>query len=230
VGACTANAKTGQLGSDPFFATLSSSLVLDEAFALKLYSLEEIALGYGPYPPNDQGGTGQAISQVSKKDGYESGYQHALNVTDMSAAIMNTPVIIGINWYSSFDTPNSSGLISLPSSAYVRGGHEVLVRGVDPDASIFYADNSWGSSWGVKGSFQIPFAIMDRLLSEGGDCTVSVPLSSPAPTPAPVTSYATAADQVLNLVAGPWAEKPRVRTDLVDLKNAIIEWKHASGL
>lgn len=234
VGSCTMESSTGCAGSDPFFSTLPANVAagLNQAFAYKMYSLEEIALGYGPYPPNDNGGDGTAAAGVFKSQGLISGYQHATSVTDMAAAVMTTPVIIGINWYTSFDTPSSSGLIEIAKSATVRGGHEVLVRGADNDSGIFYADNSWGTSWGVKGSFQLPFTVMDQLFGEGGDCTVFVPLSSPAPTPQPVAEAPalTPADLALAAVTKPWAAKVRLRHDLVEVSRALREWEGAKGL
>lgn len=229
VGSCTGNEQTGVLGTDPFFITIPANLTLDESFALMVYSGAENIDGDGPYPPNDNGSTGQSAAQYVLNQHLISGYQHATDVNSMATALQSGPVGIGINWYSSFDAPNASGVITIAPGAYVRGGHEVEVRGVDPDAQMFYADNSWGTSWATNGSFQIPYVVMDRLFSEGGDCTVCIPITSPAPTPSPV-STATVADKALYQVAGPWAQGPRARSDLRTLKAAILQWEADSGL
>jgi hypothetical protein len=98
---------------------------------------------------------------------------------------MDGPVILGISWYSSFDTPAADGTVSIAADAYVRGGHEVLARIVDASAQVIGLDNSWGTSWGVDGSFRMSYATLERLLAENGDCTAPEPLKAPAP-PAPV--------------------------------------------
>jgi len=192
VGSCTGNAETGALGSGPLYAALPAGHpALDESLALRLYSAAEVIDGDGPYPPNDNGSSGLSVSQAAKAAGFISGYQHATTLAAMQSALQAAPVIIGINWYDSFDSPAADGLITISRNAEVRGGHEVLVRGVDFAAGQFHADNSWGSSWGVAGSFLIGFDTMSRLLSEDGDCTAPVPLSvqPPQPTPAPVVTH-----------------------------------------
>jgi len=142
VGACTGNAQTGVLGTQPFTPTLPPGLVLDEAFALKDYSGAEDIDGDGPYPPQDNGSSGQSAAQWTLNQKLISGYTHASSVSDMAAALQSGPVIVGVNWYSSFDSPSSSGLISVSKGAYVRGGHEFLVRGVKIADRMFLADNS----------------------------------------------------------------------------------------
>ena len=46
-------------------------------------------------------------------------------------------------------------------------------------------DNSWGTSYGVNGSFRMGFAALEQLLAENGDCTAPQPLKVPAPVPGP---------------------------------------------
>jgi hypothetical protein len=183
---CTGNALTGALGCDPLNATLPAGHpALDEAEALRIYSEAEDIDGDGPYPPNDNGSSGLSVAQAAKADGLISGYTHCLSLADVQAALMAGPVLLGLNWYSSFDRPASSGLVAISKGAYVRGGHEVLARSLDVDHQLIGIDNSWGTSWGAGGSFTMGWATLDRLLHEQGDGTVLVPLSQPAPTPAP---------------------------------------------
>lgn len=190
-GSCTGNAKTGQLGSDPFFPVLPAGHpALDETFARDtMYHWATVLDGYpGTWKPDDTGSDGTAVSQGSKQLGFESGYTHATTVQAMADALQHGPVIIGINWYEGFDNPDSSGLVKISGS--VRGGHEIVVRGVKITERRFRPDNSWSAAWGDQGSFEFSWDDMDRLLSEQGDCTVSVPLSQPAPVPVPVPADA----------------------------------------
>lgn len=186
VGSCTGNAEAGCLGTSPFFETLQPGAVLDETEALALYSAAETIDGDGPYPPQDNGSSGQSVCQAALNAGLISGYTHAADVNAMAAALQSGPVIVGVSWYDSFDTPDSSGYIKISPGAQVRGGHEVLVRGVDVAGKLFRADNSWGTSWGLAGGMTFSWGTMTRLFGEQGDCTVSVPLSQPAPVPVPV--------------------------------------------
>jgi len=200
---------------------------LDEAFALKDYSGAEDIDGDGPFPPNDNGSSGQSAAQWTLNQKLISGYTHASSSADMADALQDGPVIVGVNWYDSFDNPGSGGLISVSPGASVRGGHEFLVRGCKVSDQLFLADNSWGASWGNAGSMEFSFATMDRLFSEQGDCTVSIPLSQAPPVPVPPVPQT--ADQALWDVAGPWAAQVRTRPDLVTLKASLETWKTANN-
>lgn len=214
LGSCTGNGETGNLGTSPLFEALPSGYpALDEKEAVALYSAATRIDPYaGTYPPTDTGSDGLSVSKAAKAAGLISGYLNAATLAAMQAALQSGPVIIGINWYDSFDTPDSNGLITISKGASVRGGHEPMLRGVDLEKQQFFGDNSWGASWGDKGSFLLGFADMDRLLSEGGDCTQSLPLTVPAPTPIPTPT--------------PTPVPPGPDTDPADqtLAAATIEW------
>jgi len=186
VGSCTGNAMDGALGTTPVFQTLPSNHpALDENEALNLYSAAEVIDGDGPYPPNDNGSTGPSVAQAAQNAGLIKGYNHYKDLNSTLQSLMNGPVIIGMNWYSSFDTPAADGTVAITADAYVRGGHEVLARVVDVTNQMIGFDNSWGTSWGVNGSFKMSYATLTQLLSEGGDCTSFIPLAAPSPTPNP---------------------------------------------
>jgi hypothetical protein len=213
VGSCTGNAEVGLLGSTPFYAPLAAAgKVLNENTALALYSAAEVIDGDGPYPPNDNGSTGTSVMKAAKANKLISGYQHATSVTAMVAALQTGPVIVGVSWYESFDTPAADGTVAIAKGAQVRGGHEFVIRGVDTAGRLFRADNSWSSSWGDKGSFQFSWDTMATLLGQEGDCTVAVPLTQPAPSPTP-------------------APAPGERPSAADrsLATAVAAWKKATG-
>jgi hypothetical protein len=236
LGSCTGNALTGCLGSSPVYDSLPSGHpALDEALAVKIYSLATtLDSEPGSYPPTDTGSDGISASKAAQKFGLISNYTHCTDLPTMQQAMMQQSTAIGINWYSSFDAPDSSGLVSISSNAYVRGGHEVEVIGMDPTTNRFLAANSWGTNYGANGYFQFSFATMERLLSEQGDCTVPLALSTPPtppPGPAPTPEPAALPREIaLNDVAGPWAAQRRTRPDLVELQNAIKAWEAEAGL
>lgn len=203
VGACCGNAETGALGTDPLYAPLvaAGKAGFTEAMALALYSAAETIDGDGPYPPNDNGSCGLSVCKAAANEGLISGYTHCLSLDDVLDALQTGPVIVGSNWYDSFDSPDSSGLVTISPDASVRGGHEYVMRGIDVDAQTVFADNSWGDGWADKGSFTYSWDTLERLLSEQGDGTVSVPLTSAAPvpaspSPAPLPSHASMLTEV----------------------------------
>lgn len=190
LGSCTGNEQVGALGTGPLFAALPPTYalasVLNEALAVKFYSAAEILDGGKGLPTEDEGSTGPSAAQVAKTMGYISGYTHGFSLADMLDALEDGPVGMGSNWYDSMDSPDSTGLVAISSNASVRGGHEYLARGKDVTKQIVVFDNSWGLGFGVKGSFSMGYGTIERLLSEQGDVTISLPLSVPAPTPVPI--------------------------------------------
>lgn len=188
VGSCTGNAMTGALGTGPVYAGLPASHpALDEAEALAIYSAAEVIDGNGPYPPNDYGSSGPSAARAAENAGLIGGSAHYTDLDSTLQALMAGPVCIGINWYTSFDSPSPDGTVAIAPGATVRGGHEVLVRIVDASAEMIGLDNSWGTSYGVGGSFKMSFSTLAQLLSEEGDATAPSPLApAPAPVPVPV--------------------------------------------
>jgi hypothetical protein len=189
VGSCTGNACTGILGTDPDFtdlaAKLAAGLVLDETEALRLYSAAEVIDGDGPYPPNDNGSSGLSVAQAAKAAGLCSGYLHATSVAQAHGALQTGPVMIGSNWWTSFDTPDPNGLVAIAPGATVRGGHEYECIGYNAASDLWELVNSWGTSFGLAGHFFFSTATLTQLLAESGDVTSLVPLSQPVPVPTP---------------------------------------------
>jgi hypothetical protein len=240
VGSCTGNAEVGELGTDPLYSTLTADRQgkLNEAEALALYSAAETIDGDGPYPPNDNGSSGLSVCQAAKNAGWISGYVHCLSLADVLDALETGPVIIGSNWYSSFDTPDASGLVAISPAAYVRGGHEYLCRGKDVTKQLVHLDNSWGTSFGVAGSFTYSWATLTRLLAEQGDATVSVPVTAPVPVPVPVPTPTPTptpgpdtnpADLALAAATKTWSGQRHFGSD-VRVATALRTWLTARGL
>jgi len=47
------------------------------------------------------------------------------------------------------------------------GGHAVIVMGYDDDTECFIVKNSWGTKWGDKGYFYMPYDyLLNRNLSD----------------------------------------------------------------
>jgi hypothetical protein len=205
LGSCTGNAAVGAVGTVPLFASDKVlRTTLDEAFAVKVYSSATLLDDApGAYPPTDTGSDGLSVAKVCKSLGLISGYTHCFSLAAVQTALQTTPIIIGINWYSGFDSPDANGLVKV--SGTVRGGHEVCLVAIDVVAKTVTAANSWGSSWGAAGYFTFSWADLQRLLSEQGDATVLLPLTAPAPIPVPVPTPSTA-DAVLAVALHKWLD------------------------
>jgi hypothetical protein len=230
LGSCTGNAAVGALGTAPLFAALPADhATLDESLAVAVYQdATQLDPFPGAYPPDDTGSDGLSAAKALKARGLISGYLHATDLVSMQAALQATPVIVGVNWYSGFDSPDSSGRVRVSGS--VRGGHEFEVIGMDMTTGMFTAVNSWGASWGVNGRFKFSFTDMTRLFSEQGDCTQLLPLTAPVPTPTPPTPAP--ADRDLTVwwsKSSTWAASPHVGANRAAAK-AAADLAKAKGL
>ena len=175
IGSCTGNAMTGWLGCEPHVRNAQDGGAFTEEVALQLYELAtRLDSIPGQYPPTDTGSSGLAVAKAAKQLGYIHGYGHALSVPGLLHALQVAPVIVGAPWFAGFDTPDSNGVVQ--PSGQIRGGHEFLVRGYEHGPtehdSWLLADNSWGTQWGVDGSFRFSVSTWRVLAANQGDITI----------------------------------------------------------
>jgi hypothetical protein len=189
LGSCTGNALTGALGSGPLYDALAWAELgdpkgwLNEAEAVRLYSEAERIDGGAGYPPEDDGSSGLSVAKAAKRDGMISGYQHATSVGAAYTALKAGPFIVGSYWYSDMDAPSAEGIVKI--GGQIRGGHEYVCRGYSVGRDLWWFDNSWGTGYGLGGSFAYDSATFSQLLANYGDVTSLVPISKPTPVPAP---------------------------------------------
>jgi hypothetical protein len=91
-----------------------------------------------------------------------------------------------------------------------------VISAYDAGAGQFRIDNSWGESWGVRGSAWITAADLQWLLSQQGDVTVPAWATVPSPPPTPTPSPAPAPDPRLVQAVGlmnEWARDNDVTTN-----------------
>ena len=79
------------------------------------------------------------------------------------------PFVVGINVFESFESEYvvKTGNVSMPHhNERCLGGHAIVICGYDDIKKIWIARNSWGSNWGDKGYFYLPYLyLVDSSLS-----------------------------------------------------------------
>lgn len=183
VGSCTGNAMAQLLNCALFAHCRLGRVALNEADALKLYSLATHFDGFGPdqfYPPHDEGSSGLGVAKAANFLGYIDTYQHCFTFAQLQAAIQTQPVITGTSWTQSMFNPDpTTGIVPVgPLNDHtVAGGHEYLIQGIDYELNCIVCLNSWGTGWGggkglTHGQFRISFTDYASLLADSGDIVV----------------------------------------------------------
>ena len=92
-------------------------------------------------------------------------YERVTNFNGCIDALSNGfPVVMGFHVYSSFMTSAvaKTGNMPYPNTKRERllGGHAVLLVGYNKTRKVFIARNSWGTGWGDRGYFYMPFNVV----------------------------------------------------------------------
>lgn len=173
VGSCTGNAAIGCIYTSPFTIPEYPVFQPTEDGAISLYSAAEEIDGDGPYPPNDNGSSGLSVAKSLLNVKMISSYQHTFTLQDALKALTHYPIITGINWYEDMFTPDSDGRVH-PTGA-LAGGHEIEAYKIDTENGRIWFYNSWGTDWGINGTFYMTWEDYETLLLEDGDVTVLIP-------------------------------------------------------
>lgn len=85
----------------------------------------------------------------------------AQNIDDMRSCLAGgDPFFFGFSVYSSFESQDvaNTGMMPMPRRMeQMLGGHAVLAVGYDDARRLLIVRNSWGSDWGDKGYFYMPY-------------------------------------------------------------------------
>ncbi|MDA8142087.1 MAG: C1 family peptidase [Desulfobacteraceae bacterium] len=100
-----------------------------------------------------------------------SAYARLSTLDEMRACLADGyPFVFGFSVYESFESQKmaKSGVLKMPKAGEkMLGGHAVLGVGYDDTTKRFLVRNSWGTDWGKKGYFTMPYAyVSDRNLSD----------------------------------------------------------------
>jgi C1A family cysteine protease len=106
-----------------------------------------------------------AITDAAKRK--VTSYQRAADFNAVIDAITGGyPVVVGFDVYSSFQSASvaRTGIMPYPNTRTERllGGHAVLIVGYNKTNNTFIVRNSWGTSWGDRGYFYMPFQVIQN--------------------------------------------------------------------
>jgi C1A family cysteine protease len=107
-----------------------------------------------------------------------TGYQRCVDFNAVKAALAaGNPVVVGFDVYASFETVQvaRTGIMPYPnvSREQLLGGHAVCLVGYKDATQQFIARNSWGTSWGDRGYFYMPYRVIQDTSMSGDFWTIS---------------------------------------------------------
>jgi C1A family cysteine protease len=92
----------------------------------------------------------------------------------------NVPIVFGFLVYNSFlsSAVAMTGIVPMPNlnTEILQGGHCTLIVGYDDSKQWFICANSWGTGWGDKGYFYMPYNYITNLNLTSDFCFLTLSL------------------------------------------------------
>jgi len=121
------------------------------------------------------GTTVRAGAKALKALGHLESYLWSFTLhTSLEWVLTRGPVVLGTDWWSSFERPDAEGIVRIKPNAKVTEGHAFLWRGVNLSRGLAVCTNSWGEDWGTSGDFLLPLADLERLIANDGEVCTAV--------------------------------------------------------
>ena len=97
-------------------------------------------------------------------------YHRITGLQEMIACLAEGyPFVFGMSVYESFESAavTRTGKVPIPKkSERMLGGHAVMAVGYNQPKKCLLVRNSWGTDWGQKGYFVLPFAYLENLAAD----------------------------------------------------------------
>jgi hypothetical protein len=180
---CTFQAGAGVVLTSPFRQDLTRAeyrACRNPQYRLDGYKLATTLDEFEGEEPQVEGSSGNGAMKAMRQLELITGWKWAFGYDEMVRALMLGSVAVGVNYYDSMDNPRKSdGRVFITPGAYIRGGHEMQVKGFKvvgrgPLELVFRLPQSWGPDFGDNGYIEMDGRTMDRLLQEQGDVVTVV--------------------------------------------------------
>lgn len=121
---------------------------------------------------NYEGTSARGLMKFCQTLGLVQSYVWAQSVEELCQFVLTTgPALIGSNWRSDMFSP-VNGFVK-PTGAVV-GGHEYVLYGYNHKTWTLSFANSWGTGFGLKGTFRMNRTDFETLMADQGDMVSAV--------------------------------------------------------
>lgn len=121
-----------------------------------------------PWPGEDyEGSSVLAAVQAAQETGHVADYRWGFSLRDLELGLQEGPAVAGLRWHEGSASPTEDGQCRLTGD--VRGGHAIVIMGVEPKWRRFLIKNSWGEKWGRFGDCWMAYRHMEELLGMAGE-------------------------------------------------------------
>lgn len=120
-----------------------------------------------------EGTSVRAGAKVLKSAGKITAYGWAFDIeTVLNWLAVKGPVCLGTVWHDQMFRPDATGRVR--PGGLIAGGHAYLAIGYDDTLRRLICQNSWGTTWGIKGRFHLDYDDADQLIRDDGEaCTAT---------------------------------------------------------
>lgn len=133
-----------------------------------------------PYNENKWATRPSTAAYNDAKNRKVTGYAKCANFAAVKTALANgTPVVVGFDVYESFESNSvaANGMMPYPNTntEQLLGGHAVCIVGYDDNMAggRFIVRNSWGTGWGDRGYFYMPYRVIQTTSMSSDFWTIS---------------------------------------------------------
>lgn len=122
---------------------------------------------------NYEGTSARGAMKALAAQGVIASYHWSNTVEEAAQFLLGTgPVLVGANWHNDMFTPDAHGFIK-PTGG-IAGGHEFLWYGYNHKTWTCSFCNSWGTGWGLKGTFKMDRSDFETLMADQGDMVAAL--------------------------------------------------------
>lgn len=170
VGGCTG------FGSAGAFATMPRKKIATDTnhYGMALYELATSRDPYpGDWPTQDTGSSVNAAMRAARDLKLIASYKWLSSADAIQNALLTTgPVVFGSPFYNSMFDLDEQGRMIVDKSSGLAGGHCWFMFG----AAIPGTNNrnSWGTSWGREGDFNLLWTDVQKLVDDGAEAAVPI--------------------------------------------------------